>query len=135
MRLSQALELVSARYVPGVVSHYAKQSPDPWQQAHDDLERIAGIMDEATATPVLERFVERCTDLIGRYLAEKDPTKAATPADHFAGGEDRIRAHMSRKLKQCFYCDSKDALKIMPLEPGSIEVILACRECATEMSA
>lgn len=137
MTLSKALEAVSARYVPGTVAYYAKMNPDPWQTAHDELERIAGIMDEATVTPILERFVQRCAKMVEDYVASKAPkSKSVSAADAFAlCSNEAVTAHFSRKRKECAKCETKSDLKIVPVRPGSMDVMLMCRSCLATRSA
>lgn len=130
MTLSQALQRVSEFYVPGVVKYYAQITPDPWQMAHDDLERIAGNFDPVVVNPATERFVERCRELVRRFADDAAPAKSVSPADGFAMSRRAIDAHMSRKQKKCAVCDSKEGLKIVPVEPGSMDVMLVCQHHA-----
>lgn len=135
MTLYEALDRVSGFYVPGVVRHYAKMNPDPWQAAHDDLERVAGILDEATIAPVLERFIKRCADLVEQYKGLAKPQSSVSPIDAFIVGKvARVEAHISRRLKRCIRCDGKEGLKIVPLETGSIDVTLVCAACLAKGS-
>ena len=131
MTFTQAIETVNSRYVPGVVAYYGKQTPDPWELAHSDLEKLASIMDEQTLTPGLERFVERCTALIGRFKSEHGATTSISAADAFAmGDENRVRNHFSRKRKECVKCGGKEALKIVPVPSHATDVMVICGACA-----
>lgn len=126
MTLSQALDRVSSHYVPGVVKYYGQLTPDPWQSAHDELERIAGIFDPAIVEPATERFVTRCLELIERFKQDGKASKSTSPADAFAMSPESVAAHHSRKQKHCAVCESKEGLKIVAATPGSMDVVLLC---------
>jgi len=133
MTFSQALQIVGSRYVPGVVRYYARMTPDPWQAVHDDVEKLHSIKDTEMQNLLLERFVDRCTDLIERFKRETGSSPSISPADALAlGSEKAIHAHLSRKHKRCASCDTKEGLKIVPVHPGSMDVMLVCAGCAVK---
>lgn len=130
MTLSKALAVVNERYVPGIVAYYGKLTPDPWQAAHDELEKIAGRFDDAIVSATCERFVVRCTELIERFKREGKVSNSVAPSDAFAMGENRVQEHLSRKRKECIHCGGKVGLKIVPVSEGSIDVKVICSQCA-----
>lgn len=136
MRVTEALEVIARLYVPGTVHHFSKKDPDPWQKAHDDLERIAGIVDDDTIAPVVDRFVQRCAELIEEFKREGAASKSVAPIDaHILGERDRVDAYLSRKNKHCAKCRSKENLKIVPFRVGSLEVQVLCGPCSSRKDA
>lgn len=127
MTLSQALDRVSSSYVPGIVKYYGQLTPDPWQSAHDDIEKIAGIFDPSIVEPATDRFVSRCLELIERFKQDGTPNKSTSPADAFAMTPASVAAHHSRKRKHCAVCESKEGLKIVRVSPDSLDVVLLCQ--------
>lgn len=126
MQISEALDKVGGAYVPGTVAFYAKQSPDPWQSAHDELERIAGRFDEDIVGPTCDAFVSRCLELIEHFKRIGIPQKNVMPVDAFAMGDyQRVRSWQSRKFKECITCGSKEGLRLVAVS-GSTEVKIAC---------
>lgn len=132
MTLSQALERVNQAYVPGIVKYYGKLNPDPWQAAHDELDRIAGTFDPSIVVPATERFVSRCLDLIERFKQDGRASKTTSAADGFAMTPESVARHHSRKLKQCARCESNLGLKIVPVTAGGVDVMILCAEHAAE---
>ena len=129
MTITQALDAVSAKYVPGTVAYYAKLIPDPWQSAHDELEKLAGRFDDDYVSAALARFVERCTELTERFKRDATPSQSVSPVDAFSMSDGaRVQAHMSRKFKRCVRCDSQVGLRIVPVSPGSMDVMLLCAD-------
>lgn len=131
MKLSEALERVGAIYVPGVVKYYGQLNPDPWQAAHDELEKVAGIFDEDIVSAATARFVSRCEELVKRFKQDGQQSKSVSPADAMAlGSTQRVSAHLSRRFKKCCRCDAKKDLKIVPVGDGSMDVQVICEACA-----
>lgn len=136
MKLSEALQSVSRIYVPGVAKYYAQLNPDPWQAAHDELENIIGVFDEAKCGPTCERFVSRCSELILRFKQEGRPSKSVSGADAFTmASRESIDAHLSRKLKRCAKCEVKTGLDIYPVLGSDTDVFLLCKQCALKSKA
>jgi hypothetical protein len=129
MKVTEAIDRVGALYVPGVVAYYGRLTPDPWQKAHDDLERLAGVVDENELTAPLEQFIARCSELIERFKREGSPSKIQAPEAFLMASARQVQAHMSRKHKRCARCDSKENLRIVPASPGSMDVMLLCLGC------
>lgn len=136
MTISQALDRVNQAYTPGVVKYYAQLKPDPWEAAHLELEKIAGVFDPAIVEPACERFVNRCLELIERFKQDGKVSQSTSPADAFAmGGEKRVQAHHSRKQKHCAQCESKEGLRIVRVSPESLDVVLLCAAHAQRRTA
>lgn len=135
MKLSQALEEVAAHYVPGVIAYYGKMKPDPWQQAHDDLELVLSTQNEALLDAAADRFVSRCKELSLRFKEEGKAPRRVTPMDGWGlGSEKRVDAWIGRKDKAC-HCGETKGLKIVPVYPDSAEVTVQCGRCEFSMKA
>lgn len=129
MSYSEALKAVNKAYVPGVVAFYDKMKPNPWQDAHDALERAidAGLDDHGRARAA-KNFQDRLIQLISAYRAASIPqprhldvrdglTIAPTEADRLASVKQRI----------CYACETGKDLTIEAAEPGSAKVRLVCQ--------
>lgn len=130
MTFAEALESVSKKYVPGVVSYYGKFSTDPWQRAHDELNSQIEIhkSDPKLHSLACESFVERCLQLIEKYKLMDDDVKTITPADAFAlGDETRFNKWLSLKEKFCMRCQKRDNLSMRTDEDGLY--FMKCSEC------
>lgn len=136
MRASEALEAVGKMYVPGVVDYYAKRTPDPWQEAHDRLEKAMIVCDEELTSRACDLFVSRCRSLVEHFLAQRKSAKPMTPADAFTmGDETRVDEWYSIKYKQCVRCQNKEGLKLLSIRPGSMDVVIICRKCEKSYEA
>jgi hypothetical protein len=135
MNLSDAIEAVGRFYVPGVAKYYGQLNPDPWFQAHEELEQVALQCKPELTAAAAERFVERCRELVDRFKREGTPPRRGTSiADAFYSGDaDRITMHRSRKVKQCFRCETKADLTIQ--SRGEVDVVVVCRPCQSKGTA
>lgn len=130
MRLSEALETVGKSYTPGVAQYYDRLEPNPWLQAHEDLERVALLREPDLIPAACERFVSRALALIARFTSEGKPSTGISNADAvFIGDPERIRAWQSRKEKHCIDCESKEGLTLTPAKDSATEVVVICRNC------
>lgn len=130
MKMSEALEKVNRAYVPGVVAFYDKADPNPWQQAHDNLESLLHLNDEQLISAGLEAFVYRCLELIDSFNKMGTPPKKISIADaFFLGDENRYLETRSRKYKECFKCQSKDDLQIITSPTDELRAVLICKNC------
>lgn len=129
MKIHEALDIVSRFYRPGVAGYFAQFSPDPWQAAHDELERVAGVFDPDIVAPAASRFVERCRELVSRFIQDGKPSSSVSPSDAFTMTRTSVDAHMSRRFKRCARCESRESLKIVPIADGGIDVQLICGKC------
>lgn len=133
MRVSQALEEVSQVYVPGVVQFYDKQTPDPWQAMHDELEQIIGIQDEAIVSAACLRFVARAKELVERFKRDSTPSKSYSYADAFhSSGEVQSDNDWSVRKKRCVVCSGKDNLTLETVGKDALQVRIICKTCRTE---
>jgi hypothetical protein len=130
MKVSEALSLISEQYVPGVVSFYGSQSPDLWQRAHDDLEKVMSLCDHAMNEIAAQRFHDQCIDLIQKFRASNSPSKAVSPVDALNMSDpDRISRYQSVKRKRCIHCGRGEKLKIQNV--GKTEIQLVCADDCT----
>ncbi len=131
MRVSEALGLISGFYVPGVVTHYAKMKPDPWQKTMDDFEKIMSIVDQTTLTPMLNSIVARLEKLVQDFKRMGvSGSQSLPPVDAlYLGDAKRVAAHFSRKRKECVHCQKKEGLRIVPVSSDGIDVMLVCLGC------
>lgn len=130
MSVAKALNDVSRAYVPGVAAYYGKLNPDPWQAAHDTLEKHMLLKDPAILDAAAEAFAKRCKELIARFERDGAASDEITEQDAFhIGDEERVRQMQSRKYRECIDCQSKEGLKIQsdPDDPG--QVWLICGPC------
>src|SRR4051812_32364025 len=113
MRVSEALGQVSKAYIPGMVAYYERFNPDPWMQAHEDLERVMQAQNLELNEVAAVRFVERCTQLVERFKREGSEAGTIAPQDAIHMTTKAIGAWMSRKHKICAYCEGTESLKIV----------------------
>lgn len=131
MRVSEALETVGRRYIPGVVHHYAGMKTDPWQKAHDDLEIVMRMEDPTLTEVAAGKFVQECARLIDAFRDLGTAPQSVAPIDGFSMGDpDRVGVYMSRKHKHCVRCGSKEGLKLMSDPKDDRGVFVVCQECA-----
>lgn len=136
MTVSEALNRVGMAYVPGVAAHYERMENNPWQKAHDDLERIMLMKDEAFLRVGVDRFVSECLRLIQAFEAVSRPSDRMTNQDAFIiGDEDRVRQWQSRKFKHCFKCESKENLTLIHDPKDAKGVLIICNQCKQKRSA
>jgi hypothetical protein len=134
MKVSEALQQVSDAYVPGLIAHYEKFQPDPWWQAHAELERVMQIKNPELSEAAAIKFRDRCLELIERYKREGTPTTGATRRDGFNMNPNSLRSWHSRRQKICVHCESDQYLTIQSV-PNSIEVVLICESCLNKGAA
>lgn len=136
MTASEALERVAQSYVQGVAFHYGKLTPDPWFQAHEELEEAMRVGNESLTSVAAERFFNRCKELIERFKSDGvrvrriGPWDGVNSASKSFPGDQYLNAQVSRKEKFCHKCESKDDLKLVSTFPGSTSVMIVCGECA-----
>lgn len=136
MTIIQALNEVSAAYIPGVIDHYAKMNPDPWQKAHDDLERTMLLKDADIFTAGSEQFVSTCKRLLGAFADLKMPPKELRIADGWGtGNEESVKRYHSRKDKHCVGCESKETLSIISDPKNTSGVLIVCSGCRKKYAA
>lgn len=136
MTIIQALNEVSAIYIPGVIDHYAKMNPDPWQKAHDDLERTMLLKDADIFTAGSEHFVSTCKRLLSAFSDLKMPHKELRIADGWAtGNEESVKRYHSRKDKHCIGCESKVGLSIISDPKHAAAVLIVCPNCRKRYAA
>lgn len=136
MKASKALELINDAYVPGVVAFFDAQTPNPWQRAHDDLDRAMFLNDAQILSAVLESFTSRCLAMID--LFKKSGIKAVnlTSQDAFHMADPKkVSNWNSNKQRVCINCESPDGLKIVEASPGSLGVVLKCKQCLSGNAA
>jgi len=134
MKFSEALEQIKKAYVPGTVAHYSAQNPDPWQKAHDDMEKILLLKDSSLLELGIQRFANQCLSLIEQFKQLGIQPAQLDAADGFHMGESKINQYYSRKHKTCVKCEkrAKD-LRIVPVEGDDLNVVLICGQCRGEM--
>lgn len=131
MKVSEAMELISNIYIPGVVSYYENFKTDPWWSAHKNLERVMGMRDPGLTESVAQNFHDRCVELIERFKRDGKESEDIRPIDAMNMSVANVNAWYSRKHKSCFKCGSFKDLKIEAL-PNSVDVVLVCRECKAQ---
>lgn len=133
MKIAEALDRVNSIYVPGTAKYYGALDPDPWQQAHDDLEAVMQKRDWRMTESACDRFVARCEDLINRFKAEGRAPKGVSIADAvFLGDEKRVKSWQSRTAKHCVKCEGKENLTLVPKSQDSMDVAIVCKGCLQE---
>lgn len=136
MTVSQALDAVAAYYVPGVVKHYSAMKPDPWQNAHDDLERNMLIGDYDFGAAGAEKFVSECKRLIDAFKALNLPKRfPPIEAGFVSGDEEQCRKWQSRRHKICYKCGGKNALQLIPDPTDDRNAVVVCQSCKVSRSA
>ena len=135
MTISEALGCVSKVYVPGVVKYYSGMNPDPWQRAHEELEKIVCIKDDLLKTTALARFVTRSSELVDRFKKESTIIDCeASPADAFAIGDlARVKQFQSIRYRECVRCNSKKDLVIMKCGEDEMQAQIMCRPCMKDV--
>lgn len=128
MKTSEALNDVSRAYVPGVVAHYAKQTPDVWQCAHDEWETSFFLADEAVRDAATLAFRDRCMELIERFKRDSNP-QAPRLSDALNLHQPRYDASRSVRKKECAACRGSDGLRIVRLSADALDVTLLCGRC------
>lgn len=135
MKLHQALAEVAKTYIPGVAKFYQGMNPDPWQDAHDQLEAAVKSDNEDAVSAASLGFVARCKALIKQFQDNGKATHGISAADAFhLGSEDRLRRRMSLKKKACAYCEGTEALKIKADPENETMVVVVCGSCAEKRS-
>lgn len=133
MTITQALEAIGKAYVPGVRGYYSKKNIDPWQQAHDDFEKVLDLKEHSLTEIAAERLKRVCLELIEGYkklsikVDFEDPREMSIMTGQ--EGDQKAEQMMSRRLKRCVYCTSKDRLKIEPIPGDELAVQLVCSKC------
>lgn len=136
MTVSEALNKVGAAYVPGVVAHYDRFKPDPWQKAHDELEKLLFIQDEAIISAALEGFVSECLKLIKAFQETSVAPLRITSADAFhMGDEQRVSQWQSRRHKHCVKCERKENLTLVTDPKDPLNTLIICKECKARGAA
>lgn len=129
MTFSEALDQINLAYMPGLVRYYAKQSPDPWQAAHDQLEKVLVLKDEELLDVAINRFLNRCMALIEDFKKQNIAPRSLDPADGFHMGEQKLKEFNSRREKYCVQCESKTDLSIVSDPKDKVSVVLVCLYC------
>jgi len=129
MKISEALELVSKNYVPGVVAFYGKTQPDLWQEAHDVLEQAMLTKDLSIMEAAAGVFAHRCLGLIQKYSQFNSPTKIQAQDAFVIGDPQKVLEQQSLEDDFCVICESKE--RLMPqIDPEDFtRVFLICIEC------
>lgn len=135
MLIHEALEEVSRIYSPGCANYYERMSPDPWQSAHDELERQIKGADAEAISLASELFVRKCKILIQRFEKESGVTINTTRQDAFHMTPDRVRKHQSIRFKHCAFCQGEIELRIERTKENPGDVWLVCSACRTRGAA
>ncbi len=129
MNFSHALNEVARHYVLGCAEHYDRQVPNPWQQMHDDLEKLVG-MDELIFAAGVEGFTARALELIDLYKRLGLWAASVSVADAFVIGDlQAVKDKQSVKHHECAKCGSKENLRLEPVSFESLNVRVVCLEC------
>lgn len=134
MRISEALEKVSSKYIPGAVAFFEKMKPNPWQLAHD---RFEGALAFSTAdnfeehmTAASEEFVDQCLKLLEMF-AMMNGTKKQVPSfvDAFnIGDEQQFMNFHSDALNVCRLCGGGKDVRAC-INPADMTHGLHCIDC------
>jgi hypothetical protein len=63
----QAIELIAKFYTPGLIEFYAELSPDPWQEALNELERFGFSENPQQRRDAIQKFLKCVMTLMERY--------------------------------------------------------------------
>lgn len=128
MNLGDVLEEIGKIYPPGLEAHYACQSPNPWDEAHRELEKFIG-MEPIMVEVAIEVFYRKCKKLIAEYEAvNKKPAEPVTLSEVFTiGNTTRVEAHESVVRECCYLCQDQTGLSVERAKEGYLRVI--CRAC------
>ena len=112
MRASDALVEISNEYVSGVAKFYEQAKPNPWQDAHDALEKhmASGTGDYFERVGIAaEIFRDKCVAMIKKYKAlHAVPTEKLTAVDAFhIGDAERVNDIQSQQENACRSCGTK----------------------------
>jgi hypothetical protein len=130
MTFSKVLDFINSNYIPGLVQHYDRLEPNPWQKAFDDMERVAVLQDQALLQAGVDRFYSEVKRLIEAYKALSVFNPKSDHRDAFYMGEvDRVSDWHSRKHKYCVKCQSKDNLTLAKNPKDDLNVIIVCKPC------
>lgn len=135
MLIHEALEEVSRFYSPGCANHYGRMKPDPWQSAHDELERQIGGADNESIGMASELFVRKCKVLVQRFEKETGGGFEMTKQDAFHMSPDRVRRYQSIRFKQCVSCGTEENLKAERAKDNPGDVWLICPGCRAQGAA
>lgn len=128
MRFSQALDSINKNYVSGVVAFYGALNPDPWQQAHDELEKELHTQDLQKLSAAIELFHSKCIGLIDAFKRLNIPKQTPSVADAFFRSEHFFK-DQSRRKKTCVICESSKDLSISCTPEDELNVFLICKQC------
>lgn len=134
MSFSEALDELSNYYVIGTAGFYSQMIPNPWQDAHDELESkmIQFSKSEnyfSNISKASEAFLARVKKLIDAFKLMQSPIETEIkPSDAFVIADpDKIRRLTLLSIDSCLECSKMDSVRFV-LVPGGISG-LYCVEC------
>lgn len=111
---------------------------DPWQEAHDQLEKDleevgAGPNYWEEIIPAINSFVNRIEELLGNYkpfsVGVKSPPQTL---GFYAGSLEKAADRFSLQKKHCAGCNSIEKIK-MKKNPKTGGTTIVCEECWRKM--
>lgn len=134
MQLSNVLERISKIYVLGAVEFYAKANPNPWQQAHDDLEgqillhrdspRYFDLMQTA-----YQKFQKEIKKLLDAYRSFAGATRVEPSASDcfMIADENKVKRLYALADNACAQCGTKE--NVRAIQHATLGNSIFCTKC------
>lgn len=126
MTLLDALREVGKFYEPGAAAFYDNFEPNPWQEAHDALERAAFLNDAELMSAAAESHVARCRELVELFRSKGMPSAGHSMKDAMYMSSDRLRKSVSRRRKACWRCGTTEGVGLVADPDDKAGVLIAC---------
>lgn len=130
MRFTEAIESMNRAYVPGCVQFYERFSPDPWQQANDELEAVLKKHGSLMDHPACAAWLERMLYLIARFKEFGVAATQISMTDAFnMGDEARVKEHQAAVGPSCTVCEHDDHPLRLERSSRTGRVAIVCSAC------
>lgn len=129
MKLSEALSIIAAEYPEGCLEYYARMNPDPWSQAHEELEKHIRAPEEILDSKV-DQFCSEIRGLEAAYkLLPKKHHVSPRPmvSGFYAGNVERANHRAAQVEQSCVDCMTKNNLVPLRTENGMVPICKACK--------
>lgn len=134
MRLSEAFNEIEKIYLHGAVEHYAKYNPDPWQQAHEELNSVMLLQKQELTEAAVEVYFDKIKSLLHAYAQIDYVPKKMSIQDAFVlGNELEVKRRQSQQEHDCLLCRTKENLTLYSKSTDSEKSYIICKECLPEL--
>lgn len=128
MTLSEALSLLAVEYPEGCAEYFGRMKPDPWQAAHDELEKHIKEPEELLNAAV-DRFYSELQNLQASYKvsgvkAKPLPWNSAMNSPSLGAAKER----WAKVDHRCADCMTDKGLGPLKTENGFIPICSPCKK-------